>query len=99
MTRKDRVDPGSADSLWAMHTGFAPPFEPRVGPVLRFAIDMSSPEHPIVDLAGGQSGDPRSRSTAEGLERWLAGRPQPLWMHPADVSYHAAGVWELDPPR
>lgn len=90
--------PGSADSMWAMHAGFAPPFEPRVGPVLRFAVDMISPEHPIVDLAGGQSGDPRSRSSVEGLQRWLEGRAHPLWMHAADVSYHAAGVWELAPP-
>jgi penicillin amidase len=89
--------PGSSDSLWTMYAEGRPPFAPRVGPGFRFAIDMASPDHPVFGLAGGQSGHPGSPHYTDGLDAWVAGRPGPLWMHTADVSYHATGVWELEP--
>ena len=89
--------PGSPDSLWTMHAEGRPPFAPSVGPGFRFAIDMASADHPVFGLAGGQSGHPGSPHYTDGLDAWIAGRPRPLWMHTADVSYHAVGTWVLEP--
>lgn len=89
--------PGSPDSLWTMYSPAAPPFRTQVGPALRFAVDLAHPDHAVVGLAGGQSGHAGSPHHEDGLRRWLAGKPHPLWMHPADISFHAAGIWELLP--
>ncbi len=89
--------PGDAGSIWAMHSDGGDPFRPRVGPAFRFAIDLSDPEHARFGLCGGQSGHPAAGGYDDGLEDWLAGRPRILWMHPADVAYHARGTWELRP--
>jgi penicillin amidase len=89
--------PGDPDSVWAMYSTPIPPFQARVGPGFRLAVDMEDPRHLWVGLAGGQSGHPGSPNYADALEDWLVARPRPLWMHPSDVAYHERGVWELHP--
>jgi len=89
--------PGDPGSVWAMYSTPAAPFEARVGPGFRFAVDLEDPRHLWVGLAGGQSGHPGSPNYADALEDWLRARPRPLWMHPSDVAYHERGVWELQP--
>jgi penicillin amidase len=91
--------PGSAQSVFAIHSGTPPPFRALVGPALSFAVDLAHPDHPQVALAGGQSGHPGDGHYTDALADWLDGRPRPLWMDEADVSYHAVGTWELSPPR
>jgi penicillin amidase len=90
---------GSPESIFAVHAQTPPPFEPGVGPALSFAIDMASPDHPRIGLAGGESGHPGSPHFRDALDDWLAGRARPLWLEWADVTYHAVGSWELEPLR
>lgn len=89
--------PGDSGSVWTMHADGRNPFQPRVGPAFRFAIDLGDPLHARFDLCGGQSGLPASDAYADGIDEWLLGQPRVLWMHPADVAYHARGIWELHP--
>ena len=72
-------------------------FDPQVGPAFRLAVDLGDPLHAYYGLAGGQSGLPGSPFYADGLEPWLRAEPRVLWMHRADVAYHARGTWELRP--
>lgn len=90
---------GSPDSIFAVHAQTPPPFEPGVGPAFSFAVDMSSPDHPRIGLAGGESGNPGSPHWSDALADWLDGRARPLWLEWADVTYHAVGTWELEPIR
>jgi len=71
----------------------------RLGPALRYAVDLGDPDHALFGLAGGQSGHPGSPYYTDGLTDWLAGRPRPLWMHASDVSYHQNGTWKLHPAQ
>jgi penicillin amidase len=89
--------PGDSESVWAMYSTPVAPFEARVGPGFRFAVDLEDPRHVWVGLAGGQSGHPGSPHYADALDDWLRARPRPLWMHPSDVAYHEQGVWDLHP--
>jgi penicillin amidase len=89
--------PGDPESVWAMYSTPAAPFDVRVGPGVRFAVDMRDSGHPWIGLAGGQSGHPGSPHYADALDDWLAGEPRPLWLHASDVAYHEAGVWTLRP--
>jgi penicillin amidase len=89
--------PGDPGSIWAMFSEGTEPFRPRVGPAFRFAIDLADPAHARFGLSGGQSGLPGSAAYADAIDDWLQGRPRVLWMHPADLAYHAQGTWELRP--
>jgi penicillin amidase len=89
--------PGGPESVWAMYSTPEAPFDVRVGPGVRFAVDMRDSGHPWIGLAGGQSGHPGSPHYADALDDWLAGEPRPLWLHASDVAYHEAGVWTLRP--
>jgi acyl-homoserine lactone acylase PvdQ len=88
---------GDPDSVWSMHHGPLPGDGLRVGPGLRFAIDLADPDHAQFGLAGGQSGFAGDPHYTDALADWLAGRARPLWMHRADLAYHRRGVWELRP--
>jgi acyl-homoserine lactone acylase PvdQ len=88
---------GDPDSVWSMHHGPLPGDDARVGPGLRYAIDLADPDHAQFGLAGGQSGFAGDPHYVDGIGDWLAGRPRPLWMHRADLAYHRRGVWELRP--
>jgi penicillin amidase len=88
---------GDPDSVWSMYHAALPTDEVRVGPGLRYAVDLADPGHAQVGLAGGQSGFPGDPHYADALPDWLAGRARPLWMHRSDVAYHRRGVWELHP--
>jgi penicillin amidase len=89
--------PGDPGSVWAMFTDGTDPFRPRVGPAFRFAVDLADPVHSRFGLCGGQSGIPGSPTYEDGVEPWIEGRAQVLWMHAADVAYHAQGTWQLRP--
>jgi len=89
--------PGDPDSAWTMYHRALPDSALELGPGLRYAIDLADPDHALVGLAGGQSGNSGSDHYADALADWLAGRPRPLWMHQSDVAYHQKGTWELSP--
>jgi penicillin amidase len=88
---------GDPDSVWSMHHGPLPTDEVRIGPGLRFAVDLADVDHAQVGLAGGQSGFAGDPHHTDALRDWLDGRARPLWMHRGDVSYHRTGVRELLP--
>jgi penicillin amidase len=88
---------GDPDSIWSMYHGPLPTDDVRVGPGLRYAVDLADPDHALVGLAGGQSGFAGDPHYDDALGDWLAGRARPLWMHRGDVAYHRIGVWELRP--
>ncbi len=90
--------PGDADSVWTMHSQSVPTVDIGVGPAFRYAVDLADVDHACFGLAGGQSGHPRAAHYDDGLRDWLRGLPRPLWMHPSDIAYRQAGVWELQPP-
>jgi penicillin amidase len=89
--------PGDPGSVWTMHSDGRDPFAPQVGPAFRLAVDLGDPLHAYYGLAGGQSGLPGSSFYADALGPWLRADPRVLWMHRADVAYHARGTWELRP--
>ena len=89
--------PGDPDTAWTMYHGALPDLAIELGPGLRYAVDLGDPDHALVGLAGGQSGNSGSDHYADALADWLAGRPRPLWMHQSDVAYHQKGTWELRP--
>jgi penicillin amidase len=89
--------PGDPGSVWVMHAEGRDPFRPRVGPAFRFAVDLADPDHSRFGLCGGQSGLPGAARYVDGVSDWVRGKPRILWMHPADVAYHAGGTWELRP--
>ena len=92
--------PGDPGSVWAMFADGTDPFRARVGPAFRFAVDLADPFHARFGLCGGQSGIPGAPTYEDGVEDWVEGQPRVLWMHPADVAYHAQGTWQLRPgPR
>jgi len=88
---------GDPDSVWSMHHGPLPSDDVRLGPGLRYAVDLADPAHAQVGLAGGQSGFPGDPRYSDALRDWRAGRARPLWMHRSDVEYHRRGVFELRP--
>ena len=89
--------PGDPDTAWTMYHRALPDRAVELGPGLRYAVDLADPDHALVGLAGGQSGNSGSDHYADALGDWLAGRPRPLWMHQSDVAYHQKGTWELSP--
>jgi len=91
--------PGDPDTAWTMYHRALPDRALELGPGLRYAIDLSDPDHALVGLAGGQSGSSGSAHYADALADWLAGQPRPLWMHQSDVAYHQQGTWKLLPER
>ena len=58
---------------------------------------MADVDHAQFALAGGQSGHPGASTYDDAMADWLAGRPRPLWMHEANLSYHSQGRWEFTP--
>lgn len=88
--------PGDPDSIWAMYHGYLPG-PVGVGPAVRYAISMADVDHAQFALAGGQSGHPGASTYDDAMADWLAGRPRPLWMHEANLSYHSQGRWEFTP--
>ena len=89
--------PGDADSIWTMHHALLPTREVALGPVVRYAVDLADLGHPMVGLAGGQSGHPGAVHYDDAMKDWLAGRARPLWLHRLSVAYHSEGVWQLHP--
>ncbi len=54
------------------------PFEIVVGPSYRQLVDLGAPEDSRWILAGGVSGDPRSRHYADQIEGWSKGETRPM---------------------
>ncbi|MEU2608418.1 penicillin acylase family protein [Streptomyces albus] len=67
--------PGCAESLNATHPGF--------GPAVRLVASPCRLEDAVLQLPGGQSGDPRSVHYRDQFEPWLSGTPVPLMPAPA----------------
>jgi penicillin amidase len=88
---------GDPDSIWTMHHAALPGDDVRVGPGLRYAVDLADPAHAQIGLAGGQSGFAGSAYYDDALRDWLEGRARPLWMHRTDIAYHTRGTWALLP--
>jgi acyl-homoserine lactone acylase PvdQ len=60
------------------------PFEIAVGPSYRQLVDLGAPEESRWIVAGGVSGDPRSRHYADQIEAWLAGETRPMRFLPRE---------------
>lgn len=54
------------------------PFATAVGPSYRQIVDLGAPEESRWIIAGGASGDPRSRHYADQLSLWLTGETRPM---------------------
>jgi|WetSurMetagenome_2_1015567.scaffolds.fasta_scaffold00967_16 penicillin G amidase len=54
------------------------PFATAVGPSYRQIVDLGAPEASRWIIAGGASGDPRSRHYADQLSLWRAGETRPM---------------------
>jgi len=54
------------------------PFEVLVGPGYRQIVDLAQPDASRWIIAGGVSGDPRSRHYADQLDSWLEGEYRPM---------------------
>ena len=54
------------------------PFATAVGPSYRQIIDLGAPEESQWIIAGGASGDPRSRHYADQLSLWRTGETRPM---------------------
>jgi penicillin amidase len=54
------------------------PFATAVGPSYRQIVDLGEPEESRWIIAGGTSGDPRSRHYADQLPLWLTGETRPM---------------------
>ncbi|WP_168220696.1 penicillin acylase family protein [Streptomyces sp. RFCAC02] len=67
--------PGCPESVRAARPGF--------GPAVRLAASPGRPAQALVNLPGGQSGDPRSPFYRDQFAAWLAAAPQPLDPPPA----------------
>ena len=89
--------PGDADSIWTMHHAVLPTRSVALGPVVRYAVDLADLGHPMVGLAGGQSGHPGAVHYDDAMPDWLAGRARPLWLHRLSIAYHSEGTWQLHP--
>jgi penicillin amidase len=61
----DAPMPGCAESIHLAHPGF--------GPAVRFAVSPGHPADALLNLAGGQSGDPRSPHYGDQWPAWRAG--------------------------
>jgi penicillin amidase len=62
------------------------PFDVAAGPAYRQVIDLGAPEESRWIVAGGVSGDPRSRHYADQLVLWLAGETRPMrFLQPGDA--------------
>lgn len=54
------------------------PFQIAVGPSYRQIVDLGAPEESRWIVAGGASGDPRSRHYADQIAPWLVGEMRPM---------------------
>jgi penicillin amidase len=54
------------------------PFAVEVGASFRHIVDLDAPENSRWIVAGGVSGDPRSRHYADQIPAWLAGETRPM---------------------
>jgi penicillin amidase len=54
------------------------PFEIAVGPSYRQLVDLGAPEESRWIVAGGVSGDPRSRHYADQIDVWARGETRPM---------------------
>jgi penicillin amidase len=54
------------------------PFATAVGPSYRQIVDLGAPEESRWVIAGGASGDPRSRHYADQLALWRTGETRPM---------------------
>ncbi|BBB01986.1 putative amidase [Actinacidiphila reveromycinica] len=62
--------PGCPESVCAARPGF--------GPAVRLAASPGRPAQALLNLPGGQSGDPRSPFYSDQLTAWLTAAPRPL---------------------
>ncbi|MER7467662.1 penicillin acylase family protein [Streptomyces sp. NPDC097981] len=67
--------PGCPESVCAARPGF--------GPALRLAASPGRPAQALLNLPGGQSGDPRSPFYRDQFAAWLTAAPRPLDPPPA----------------
>ena len=61
------------------------PFEIAVGPSYRQIVDLGAPAESRWIVAGGVSGDFRSRHYADQVALWLAGETRPMQFLPRDA--------------
>lgn len=73
----------------------ATPFEIAAGPGYRQLIDLGAPEESRWIVAGGVSGDPRSRHYADQLALWSVGDTRPMRFLAKDAA--ASAVLKLTP--
>jgi len=73
----------------------AAPFEVAAGPGYRQLIDLGAPEESCWIIAGGVSGDPRSRHYADQLAVWSAGNTRSMRFLEKDDA--AGAVLKLTP--
>jgi len=75
----------------------AAPFEVAAGPGYRQLIDLGAPEESCWIIAGGVSGDPRSRHYADQLVLWSAGETRAMRFLEKDDA--ASSVLKLTPAK
>ena len=90
---------GSSDSPSAAEYDPSDPFDVRVVSVVRFAVDLSALDQPLVSLAPGQSEHPSHPHFSDGLGSWMRGRAGWLPTTRLTVEESNADVLELVPAR
>ncbi|HJQ84144.1 MAG TPA: penicillin acylase family protein, partial [Candidatus Binatia bacterium] len=75
----------------------APPFEAVLGAGVRMVADLADPDHLLVTLSTGQSGDPESPHFADQLVSWRAGELFRMALDPGALAADAASDVRFTP--
>jgi penicillin amidase len=90
---------GSSDSPNAAEYDPGDPFDVRVVSVVRFAVDTSALDQPLVSFAPGQSEHPTHPHYSDGLVQWMSGRAGLLPTTRLMVEESSTAKLELVPAR